>query len=325
MLGDDEIQKLIQTTLAGAEHSGMEPRARAMLYLTCLGTGLRASEAASLTWRSFDLNDTAPTVKVLAAYSKHRRDDCLPLRKDLAGILAEWRDTLRTEPDNKVFVGFNPNRGAAMLRRDLAAAGVAYEDEAGRKADLHALRHTYVSRLCRAGIAPRLAQSLARHSTSRLTLDVYAHVSLHDERTAIESLPGLPGQGGSGEAESSQALRVGTDARPVEISRPLTPRWTPQGTPTAYPECQQTATDVPGPSGPAENSGRRNSLPQGTLGRDKEHVSSNDTQIGEGGIRTRGRGIRPYDGLANRCLQPLGHLSKGWGKCIRTVRGLQAQ
>jgi hypothetical protein len=31
---------------------------------------------------------------------------------------------------------------------------------------------------------------------------------------------------------------------------------------------------------------------------------------GEGGIRTRGRGLYPYDGLANRCLQPLGHLSK---------------
>ena len=31
---------------------------------------------------------------------------------------------------------------------------------------------------------------------------------------------------------------------------------------------------------------------------------------GEGGIRTRGRGLYPYDGLANRCLKPLGHLSR---------------
>ena len=31
---------------------------------------------------------------------------------------------------------------------------------------------------------------------------------------------------------------------------------------------------------------------------------------GEGGIRTPGTGICPYDGLANRCLKPLGHLSK---------------
>ena len=31
---------------------------------------------------------------------------------------------------------------------------------------------------------------------------------------------------------------------------------------------------------------------------------------GEGGIRTLGTGNPPYAGLANRCLQPLGHLSK---------------
>jgi hypothetical protein len=30
---------------------------------------------------------------------------------------------------------------------------------------------------------------------------------------------------------------------------------------------------------------------------------------GEGGIRTPGRGLGPYDGLANRCFRPLSHLS----------------
>jgi hypothetical protein len=30
---------------------------------------------------------------------------------------------------------------------------------------------------------------------------------------------------------------------------------------------------------------------------------------GEGGIRTLDRVVRPYNGLANRRLQPLGHLS----------------
>ena len=33
---------------------------------------------------------------------------------------------------------------------------------------------------------------------------------------------------------------------------------------------------------------------------------------GEAGIRTRGTGVNPYNGLANRRLQPLGHLSKVW-------------
>ena len=44
---------------------------------------------------------------------------------------------------------------------------------------------------------------------------------------------------------------------------------------------------------------------------DKNVVFGSETaETGEGGIRTRGRGVYPYDGLANRCLQPLGHLSK---------------
>ena len=33
------------------------------------------------------------------------------------------------------------------------------------------------------------------------------------------------------------------------------------------------------------------------------------TTGGEGGIRTLGTGVSPYNGLANRRLQPLGHLS----------------
>src|SRR5271165_3490334 len=43
------------------------------------------------------------------------------------------------------------------------------------------------------------------------------------------------------------------------------------------------------------------------------------TSGGEGGIRTPGRGVSPYNGLANRRLQPLGHLSGGhWTDYIRS-------
>ena len=34
-----------------------------------------------------------------------------------------------------------------------------------------------------------------------------------------------------------------------------------------------------------------------------------NTTGGEGGIRTPGTGFSPYNGLANRRLKPLGHLS----------------
>ena len=38
-------------------------------------------------------------------------------------------------------------------------------------------------------------------------------------------------------------------------------------------------------------------------------IQSKGVLGGEGGIRTLGRALRPYDGLANRCFRPLSHLS----------------
>ena len=43
-----------------------------------------------------------------------------------------------------------------------------------------------------------MAQTLARHSDIRLTMNVYTHVELHDQTAAIEALPGPPGGGGGG-------------------------------------------------------------------------------------------------------------------------------
>ena len=43
----------------------------------------------------------------------------------------------------------------------------------------------------------------------------------------------------------------------------------------------------------------------------KLHVNHSKKAGGEGGIRTLDTGVSPYNGLANRRLQPLGHLSGG--------------
>src|SRR3954454_15254256 len=44
------------------------------------------------------------------------------------------------------------------------------------------------------------------------------------------------------------------------------------------------------------------------------------SQHGEIGIRTLDTGLTPYNGLANRRLQPLGHLSGGRGKVSKARR-----
>lgn len=59
---------------------------------------------------------------------------------------------------------------ARMLRQDLEAIGIEQKDSAGRIADFHTLRHTFVTMLARSGVHPNVAQKLARHSSIGLTM-----------------------------------------------------------------------------------------------------------------------------------------------------------
>jgi integrase len=207
-LRDEELARLIHAAETGRMVLGVNGPARAMLYLTAVGTGLRAGELRSLTPESFDLDADPPVVVVEAGYSKRRRRDVQPIRHDLAERLRAYlADKGQGDPAFVV-----PRCTAKMMRHDLAAARAAWLDEAGsdgdhkerersdvlayrdasgRVADFHALRHTYVSRLVRSGANIRVVQELARHSTPALTLGRYAHVQLLDQRTALDALPSI--------------------------------------------------------------------------------------------------------------------------------------
>ena len=87
-----ELRRLLDTTRKAPTRFGLTGLERARLYEVTVTTGLRASELPSLTWGSFDLDANPPTVTVKAAYSKHRRDDTLPLKASTAAMLALWRD-----------------------------------------------------------------------------------------------------------------------------------------------------------------------------------------------------------------------------------------
>jgi hypothetical protein len=71
---------------------------------------------------------------------------------------------------------------------------LAYRDDAGRCADFHALRHTFISNLASGGVHPKTAQRLARHSTITLTMDRYTHLRREDLAGALDTLPDLSAQ-----------------------------------------------------------------------------------------------------------------------------------
>ena len=68
-----------------------------------------------------------------------------------------------------------------------------YEDDNNRFADFHSNRHMFITNLERAGVSPRTAQTLARHSDIRLTMGIYTHIELSDQAAAIRTLPGPRG------------------------------------------------------------------------------------------------------------------------------------
>jgi len=207
-LDDDELSRLVGVAEDGPVVLEMPGIDRAMAYRVAVGTGFRLSELKSLTPSSFDLDSDPPTIAVAAAYSKHRRQDTQPIRRDLAEIIRPWLEDM---PSREPVLNL-PDKAAQMLNADLRRARARWirevpgkverrlrresdflrtVDHENRVCDFHALRHTYISRLVSSGASVKVCQELARHSTPTLTIGRYAHTRLHDLTGALECLPGL--------------------------------------------------------------------------------------------------------------------------------------
>lgn len=206
-LSPEELHLLIETAMTGPRIEGLMGPDRAMLYLLAAWTGLRRGELGSLTKRSFRLDADPPVVTVAAAYSKRRREDRVLLHTQVVERLRPWLDR---QPEGERLFPITAHGNVAhgrktskMIRLDLEAARrkwladgehenpsdfLAYRDVSGKVADFHSLRHTFITNLARSGASPKVAQTLARHSDIRLTLDTYTHVGQDEQLAAIEKL-----------------------------------------------------------------------------------------------------------------------------------------
>jgi len=238
-LSAEELGWLLKTTAKGPMRYRMTGPERALLYRLAVETGLRASELRSLTPASFDLDADPPTVTISAAYAKNRRQDRLPLKPTTARLLADFLAS--REPNAPALNMPHACNVVRMFRKDLEDARqawikdarsaeqreqrersdfLAYVDDAGRRADFHALRHTFISNLARGGVHPRTAQALARHSTITLTMDRYTHTVLDDQAAALAALPDLPGPDAPEEGEALRQAVGGPPAANIAARNP---------------------------------------------------------------------------------------------------------
>jgi integrase len=169
-----ETRDCKSTTVCGAD--------RSMYYRVQAYTGLRVSEAKSLTRESFNLETGFVTVE--AAYSKHRRKDSQPLRADLIAKLRPWLDT---KTAGRVFEFGKHANLHRIFKADCKAAGI--EAKAAERVGMHSLRRFYITHVVGAGNLAT-GQRLARHSDPKLTAK-YVDLNAADYEKALAGLPSL--------------------------------------------------------------------------------------------------------------------------------------
>ncbi|MEI6236611.1 MAG: site-specific integrase, partial [Planctomycetota bacterium] len=196
-----EIKLHIQAQLAS------EGRNNAMLYRLMLEAGLRLNEARCLKWADLDLD--AKTMRLRSETTKNGKSETLPIAPPLLAALDYRKRELK--PTGAASVVKITSRALKILNDDLTAAGIDKKDAAGRTVDLHALRHTFGTRLMRNGADVKTIQALMRHSTAAMTLGVYVHKDKGQMAAAVDCFPTIaPTQD-----NAAAALKTGTDDTPA--------------------------------------------------------------------------------------------------------------
>jgi integrase len=153
----------------------------------------------------------------------------MPIRVDLAKRIQDWIASKKKLDPTKPLVNIALKRTTEMLKKDLAAARAAwitespdaeehkrrerstflkYQNDQGQYADFHALRKTCITNLSRAGVSPKTAQLLARHSDINLTMNTYTMLGVLDQAAAVEALPPVPASAALATSCQAQRPRV---------------------------------------------------------------------------------------------------------------------
>lgn len=178
-LSADEVQRLLAQPLTDTI-MGLRDRAiLALLY----GTGIRASECATLKQGQLDLDACTVTVT-----GKGRHQRTLPLNEKIAATLRIYCQArgpaLPTAPV------FRSRRGRAMSRGGIYDRVHYWGKKArlGKVLSPHRLRHTFATHLVRAGVNLVTIRDLLGHRQISST-QIYLHVTAHDMRDAAARHP----------------------------------------------------------------------------------------------------------------------------------------
>lgn len=179
VLSPEEVEQLLATPRTDTI-LGLRDRAiLALLY----GTGIRASECASL--RQGDVDLEAMTVTVTG---KGGHERTVPLNDRVAQALEVYARARGAALPTAAF--FRSRRGRSMSRYAVyeRVRSIAIRARLRKNVSPHRLRHTFASHLVRAGVGLVTIRDLLGHRLITST-QIYLHVTAHDLRAAADRHP----------------------------------------------------------------------------------------------------------------------------------------
>ncbi|GAV22668.1 tyrosine-type recombinase/integrase [Carboxydothermus pertinax] len=153
-------------------------------FILALGTGLRRGELLGLHWEDIDLEEGILHVKRNVVYVRghgivvqppktEKGNRTIPIPKLVLKMLEGHQERLKAEglyrPDGPVFPSKN---GTYMYPDNFERTFRKLRKEAGIDINLHALRHTFATRLLELGEDLKVVQELLGHARIGITADI---------------------------------------------------------------------------------------------------------------------------------------------------------
>jgi integrase len=161
--------------------------------------GLRRGELAGLRWQDVDYEQLTLTIRrsvvdqVVGRVKTEASQRPLPLDNRIARLLRKWYSVSKYKSAKDYIFATDSNRaGDQRGRQPVSLAKImqyhiqptARALGITKKIGWHTLRHTYATSLNQNGEGIKVIQELLRHSSSRITLDIYAQAVTAEKRKA---------------------------------------------------------------------------------------------------------------------------------------------
>lgn len=192
--GDDTADRLLEAVAAGSRRARYPWPERDLAFLaTGLLTGLRLSELIGLTLGSLDGRPGERRFKVLG---KGRKERFVPVEAPLEAVLERYLETRRArfprerlDPAAPLFVdrkgeALKPGGAQYLVQQCYRAAGIGARVPSG--ALVHALRHSFATRLAEEGATATEIQRLLGHESLN-TSQGYIDATAREQRDAARA------------------------------------------------------------------------------------------------------------------------------------------